>query len=129
MMMLGSIPNYQVEEAEFLKNSTAGSPRSMPCEVVSHCPIRFTTTYEENYQPRMNSPCRANDKLFMSLRVAANLHPIPTMRSVVPLSFIPVVCCGLFFLNLLLGGVAAIGQETSTLPDAPQPSQKKLFGQ
>lgn len=30
---------------------------------------------------------------------------------------------GLLFLNLLLGGVAAIGQETSTLPDAPQPSQ------
>jgi hypothetical protein len=45
------------------------------------------------------------------------------MRSVLPLSFIPVVCRGLLFLNLLLGGVAAIGQETSPLPDAPQPSQ------
>jgi hypothetical protein len=45
------------------------------------------------------------------------------MRSVMPLSFIPVVCRGLLFLNLVLGSVAAIGQETSTLPDAPQPSQ------
>ena len=45
------------------------------------------------------------------------------MRSVPPLLLIPVVCRGLLFLNLLLGGVAAIGQENSTLPDAPQASQ------
>jgi hypothetical protein len=45
------------------------------------------------------------------------------MRSVLPLSFISVVCRQLLFLNLLLGGVAAIGQETSTPPDAPQLSQ------
>jgi len=45
------------------------------------------------------------------------------MRSVAPLSFLPVVCRGLLFFNLLLAGVTAIGQETSTLPDAPQPSK------
>ncbi len=45
------------------------------------------------------------------------------MRSERPLSFIPVVCRGLLFLDLLLGSVAAIGQQTSTLPDAPQPNR------
>ncbi len=45
------------------------------------------------------------------------------MRSVRPLSFITVICRVLFFLNLLVGPVAAIGQETSPLPDAPSASQ------
>jgi len=45
------------------------------------------------------------------------------MRSVRPLSLITVICRVLLFLNLLVGTVAAIGQETSTLPDAPSSSQ------
>jgi hypothetical protein len=49
------------------------------------------------------------------------------MASALPLSFVPVACRGLVFLslslNLLIGSDAAIGQQTSTLPDAPQPSQ------
>jgi len=47
------------------------------------------------------------------------------MRSVRPLSFITVICRVLLFLNLLVGPLAAIGQETSTLPDAPSSSQIK----
>jgi len=45
------------------------------------------------------------------------------MCSVRPLSLITVFSRVLFFLNLLVGPVAAIGQETSTLPDAPSSSQ------
>jgi hypothetical protein len=45
------------------------------------------------------------------------------MRSVLPLSFITVICHVLLTLNFLVGPVAAIGQETSPLPDAPKPSQ------
>jgi len=45
------------------------------------------------------------------------------MRSLLPLSLITVICRVLLFLNLLVGPVAAIGQETSTLPDAPSSSQ------
>jgi len=45
------------------------------------------------------------------------------MRSPLPLSLITVICRVLLFLNLLVGPVAAIGQETSTLPDAPSASQ------
>jgi len=45
------------------------------------------------------------------------------MCSVRPLSLITVISRVLFFLNLLVGPVAAIGQETSTLPDAPSSSQ------
>ena len=71
----------------------------------------------------MNSPCRANDKFFMFPHSRCQVASNSTMRSVPPLLLIPVVCRGLLFLSLLLGGVAATGQETSTLPDAPQPSQ------
>jgi len=45
------------------------------------------------------------------------------MRSVRPISLITVIFRVLLFLNLLVGPVAAIGQETSTLPDAPSSSQ------
>jgi hypothetical protein len=45
------------------------------------------------------------------------------MPSVLPLSLITVICRVLLFLNLLVGPVAAIGQETSTLPDTPRASQ------
>jgi len=45
------------------------------------------------------------------------------MRSLLLLSLITVICRVLFFLNLLVGPVAAIGQETSTLPDAPSSSK------
>ncbi len=45
------------------------------------------------------------------------------MRSVLPLSLIRVICRVLLFLNFLVGPVAAIGQEMSTLPDAPSSSQ------
>ncbi len=38
---------------------------------------------------------------------------------------ITVTCRVLLFLNLLVGPVAAIGQETSQLPDAPEPSQNQ----
>jgi len=41
------------------------------------------------------------------------------MRSVLPLSFITVICHVLLSLNFIVGPVAAIGQETSPLPDAP----------
>ena len=41
------------------------------------------------------------------------------MRSVLPLLLITVICRVLLFLNFLVGPAAAIGQETSTLPDAP----------
>ena len=45
------------------------------------------------------------------------------MRSILPLSFITVISYVLLCLNFLVGPVAAIGQETSPLPDAPKPSQ------
>jgi len=45
------------------------------------------------------------------------------MRSVLPLSFITVICHVLLSLDFLVGPVAAIGQETSPLPDAPKPNQ------
>lgn len=62
----GGISRYRVEEAEMLKNSKAGSPRLAALRSrVSHRPITLTTACEEDYQPRMNSPCQTNDKLFM----------------------------------------------------------------
>ena len=39
------------------------------------------------------------------------------------LSFVPVICWVLVSVNLLVGPVAAMGQETSTLADAPSSSQ------
>ena len=45
------------------------------------------------------------------------------MSRILSLSFVPVVCRVLLSVNFLVGGVAAIGQDTSTLPDAPQPNQ------
>jgi hypothetical protein len=45
------------------------------------------------------------------------------MRSVLPLSLITVICRVLLFLDFLAGPVAAMGQETSTLPDTPRASQ------
>jgi len=47
------------------------------------------------------------------------------MRQVLPLSFITVICHVLLSLNFLVGPVAAICQDKSTLPDAPQPSQNQ----
>jgi len=51
------------------------------------------------------------------------------MRSVRPLSLITVICRVLLFLNLLVGPVATIGQETSTLPDAPSEVRLNLADQ
>jgi hypothetical protein len=45
------------------------------------------------------------------------------MRSLQLVSLITVICRLLLFLNLLVGSVAAMGQETSTLPDGPSASQ------
>ncbi len=45
------------------------------------------------------------------------------MRYKLRLSFIPVVCRVLLSLIVLVGAVAAIGQQSSTLPDAPSSSQ------
>jgi hypothetical protein len=45
------------------------------------------------------------------------------MRSVQPISLIKVICRVLLFLNLLVEPFAALGQETSTLPDAPSASR------
>ncbi|MGA2359577.1 MAG: hypothetical protein ABSF66_11280 [Terriglobales bacterium] len=71
----------------------------------------------------MNSPCQANDKLFMFPYGRSQVASNSRMRIVRPLSFIPVVCHVLLFLNQLVGGVAASGQEMSTLPDAPSSRQ------
>ena len=45
------------------------------------------------------------------------------MRRALSFSFVPMVCRLLISVNFLAGGVAAIGQESSTLPDAPSSSQ------
>ncbi len=45
------------------------------------------------------------------------------MRYKLPLSFVPVVFYVLLCLNFLVAPVAATGQDTSTLPDAPSSSQ------
>src|SRR5271169_4179747 len=45
------------------------------------------------------------------------------MRRALSFSFVPMVCRLLISVNFLAGGVSAIGQESSTLPDAPSSSQ------
>jgi len=45
------------------------------------------------------------------------------MQRRLSLSFVPMVCRLLISVNFLAGGVAAIGQESSTLPDAPSSIQ------
>jgi len=47
------------------------------------------------------------------------------MRRGLTFSFVPVVCRLLTSVNFLAGGVAAIGQESSTLPDAPSSIQNQ----
>jgi len=47
------------------------------------------------------------------------------MRRGLSFSFVPVVCRLLISVNFLAGGVAAIGQESSTLPDAPSSIQNQ----
>jgi len=47
------------------------------------------------------------------------------MRRGLTFSFVPVVCRLLISVNFLAGGVAAIGQESSTLPDAPSSIQNQ----
>ena len=48
---------------------------------------------------------------------------LSTMRRLPSSSFVPMVCRVLVSANLLAGGVLAIGQEPSRLPDAPSASQ------
>ena len=48
------------------------------------------------------------------------------MRRGLSFSFVPMVCRLLISVNLLAGGVAAIGQESSTLPDAPSSIQNQV---
>src|ERR1022692_1266945 len=45
------------------------------------------------------------------------------MRRLLSSSFVPMVCRVLVSANLMVGGVVAIGQEPSRLPDAPRASQ------
>jgi len=47
------------------------------------------------------------------------------MWRVLSFSFVPVVCRVLISVNFLVGGVVAIGQEPSTLPDAPSSIQSQ----
>jgi len=47
------------------------------------------------------------------------------MRRALSFSFVPVVCRVLIFVNSLIGGVVAIGQEPSTLPDVPSSIQSQ----
>ena len=74
----------------------------------------------------MNSSWRTHDKLFMLPRGGAPTRiNLSSMWRLPSSSFVLMVCRVLVSANLLVGGVVAIGQEPSGLPDAPSASQTK----
>ena len=108
---------------ESISQSCAASRSDWP--VRCHFRLNARSKVAENtggHRLRMNSPWRTNDKLFMFSHAAQQAASVQECVQLVPISFMAAMCHLLLALSLI-GPVPVVGQETSTIPDAPYPSQ------